>query len=269
MAELSREYLTLLFRGLEEQFNLSELQTLCFHLGVEFEDLAGAGKEDKVRELLLHLKRRGQMGALLEYCAAERPNFSWQPTEPADIQALVEENPLDLTFLQDFLGPVLQKTDEALHQPASATIAKERAFALYEVLGEVELGTEEFVEALRTFAEAVAQAAPHTADAQATLVAASSALMGLLPQVAEALNAVNPQLGIHQHELVQRIERYRRSRMRLLTELETQASTAGEGQAEKLQPLVQRAEANSVMIKEAITQLRVFLAAQFPFKDSF
>lgn len=269
MAEFSQAYMIRLFQAVEEQFNLSEFETLCFHIGVEFENLGGAGKIDKVRELLLHLKRRGQIGTLLEYCAAERPNFSWQPTDPADVQALVEENPLDLTFLQDFLGPALQKTDETLHREPSASVAKELVFALYEVLGEVELGTEEFVEALRAFAEAIAQASPTASEAQATLVAASSSLMDLLPQVAEALNAVNPQLDIHQHELVQRIERYRRSRMRLLTELETQASTIGEGQAEKMHQLVQRAEANSLLIKEATTQLRTFLAAEFPFRESF
>jgi hypothetical protein len=53
-------------RQLVDQFNLAELQDLCFSLEVEFEDLAGSGKSAKARELVLYMQRRGQLDRLVE-----------------------------------------------------------------------------------------------------------------------------------------------------------------------------------------------------------
>lgn len=55
-----------LHRQIVDQFNLEELQGLCFSLEVEFEDLAGSGKSAKARELVRYMQRRGQLDRLVE-----------------------------------------------------------------------------------------------------------------------------------------------------------------------------------------------------------
>jgi Effector-associated domain 7 len=41
-----------------DRFNDSELRTLCFNLGVDYDVLQGSGKSDKARELIIYLDRR-------------------------------------------------------------------------------------------------------------------------------------------------------------------------------------------------------------------
>ena len=83
-ANVSREAL---HRVLVEHFNEEELRTLCFHLSVEYDDLAGRGRSDKARELVKHLARRGQIPALLETIKRQRPDLHQRitnlPTWPA------------------------------------------------------------------------------------------------------------------------------------------------------------------------------------------
>ena len=47
-----REYLSRLRQILSYRFDVGELQTLCFELGVDYDDLPGSGKADKARELV-------------------------------------------------------------------------------------------------------------------------------------------------------------------------------------------------------------------------
>ncbi|MEI6775633.1 MAG: trypsin-like peptidase domain-containing protein [Chloroflexales bacterium] len=58
-------------------FNLGELNTLCFDLGIDYESLPGQGKIDRVRELVAHVKRHGQMSNLLTECRRLRPHVDW------------------------------------------------------------------------------------------------------------------------------------------------------------------------------------------------
>ena len=55
-------------------FDDSELKTLCFDMGVNFDDLEGDAISDKARELVLYLNRVGRCDELLEYCREKRPN---------------------------------------------------------------------------------------------------------------------------------------------------------------------------------------------------
>ncbi len=59
---------------LNELFNDSELRSLCAHLAVDYDTLGGSGKGDKVRELVLHERRRGQLDGLQARIVQERPN---------------------------------------------------------------------------------------------------------------------------------------------------------------------------------------------------
>ena len=55
-----------LYDQLVEQFNLEELQSLCFKLGVDFENLGGTNKSAKARELVLYMQRRGKLDRLYQ-----------------------------------------------------------------------------------------------------------------------------------------------------------------------------------------------------------
>ena len=64
-------------------FNASELRTLCFDLGVEYDDLPGEGRADKARELVAYFERRGRIRELEEHCRRARPDVSpaeWEET---------------------------------------------------------------------------------------------------------------------------------------------------------------------------------------------
>lgn len=62
-----------------KHFDVSELKTLCFDLGVDYESLDGAygGRVDKVRELILYFERRDRVSELIAACARLRPEASW------------------------------------------------------------------------------------------------------------------------------------------------------------------------------------------------
>lgn len=67
----------LLRKALAETFNESELRTLCFDLGVDYDGLPGEGKADKARELVGHFWRRGHLMSLLQMVESLRPDTRW------------------------------------------------------------------------------------------------------------------------------------------------------------------------------------------------
>lgn len=71
-ANVSREAL---HRILLDHFSEEELRTLCFHLSVEYDDLAGRSRADKARELIKHLARREQIPNLLQTVKRQRPDL--------------------------------------------------------------------------------------------------------------------------------------------------------------------------------------------------
>jgi hypothetical protein len=50
---------------LAERFDEGELRTLCFDLGIEYDDLPGKGRADKARELVAYLERRDRIPDLI------------------------------------------------------------------------------------------------------------------------------------------------------------------------------------------------------------
>ncbi len=71
------EQLHPLRKALARHFNLAELNTLCFDLGIDYEELAGATKTEKVTALLDYCERHGRLPALLTHLQAERPQIDW------------------------------------------------------------------------------------------------------------------------------------------------------------------------------------------------
>jgi hypothetical protein len=64
-------------RVLAERFDEGELRTLCFDLGIEYDDLPGEGRADKARELVAYLERRDRIPDLIEIGERIRPDVSW------------------------------------------------------------------------------------------------------------------------------------------------------------------------------------------------
>jgi hypothetical protein len=69
--------------GVIASYNLEELRTVCYDLGVEYEDLSGESKSNKVIALIEYVWRRGRLDALLDYCRQDRPLYPWPALEPA------------------------------------------------------------------------------------------------------------------------------------------------------------------------------------------
>jgi hypothetical protein len=72
-----RRHLTNLRKQLASTMNDDELETLCFDLGVDYENLKGDNKETKARELVLHCDRTSKIIELIGLCRAMRPNVVW------------------------------------------------------------------------------------------------------------------------------------------------------------------------------------------------
>lgn len=65
-------------RLIASRFNDGELRTLCFDLGVDYEDLPGEGKSDKARELVSFLERRNRIPELVEMGKQQRSDIRWE-----------------------------------------------------------------------------------------------------------------------------------------------------------------------------------------------
>ncbi len=63
-----------LYEALVARFDREELRTLCFKLGVDYDDLRGEGREGNARELVKYMSRRtGGLEQLRAAIRAERP----------------------------------------------------------------------------------------------------------------------------------------------------------------------------------------------------
>lgn len=82
-------------RVLVQYFSEEELQTLCYDLRVDYEDLPGESKTQKAISLIINLTRQGRVDQLIDLCSQERPNVPWEDLRTAATQnpQLVEEAP--------------------------------------------------------------------------------------------------------------------------------------------------------------------------------
>lgn len=71
------ELLTQLRQLLAKRFSDGELRTLCFDLGVEYDDLPGQGKADKTRELVTYMNQHDRLADLVRVGQGSRPDVPW------------------------------------------------------------------------------------------------------------------------------------------------------------------------------------------------
>lgn len=67
--------LTQLRKLLIQHYSLDEFRTLCFDLGILYDNLGGDGLVGKVRELLLLIGRQHRFDEFLKHIQAERPDL--------------------------------------------------------------------------------------------------------------------------------------------------------------------------------------------------
>jgi hypothetical protein len=60
-----------------DYFNEDELRDLCFDLSIDYENLPGANKVGKARELIAFVERHGRFQELVEHTQYLRPNITW------------------------------------------------------------------------------------------------------------------------------------------------------------------------------------------------
>ena len=62
---------------IDQHFDLEDMRTLCFDLGLRYDNLRGEDKTAKARELVDLMVRRGRLDELVEMCREERPKVKW------------------------------------------------------------------------------------------------------------------------------------------------------------------------------------------------
>ena len=95
---------------LATEFSKEELQTLCLDLDVDYDDLKGESRADKVRELILYLERRVRLADLINVGKRLRPDLAWDDVvlvSPATPVAQEEEDSEEIKlvpFVDDEMG---------------------------------------------------------------------------------------------------------------------------------------------------------------------
>jgi formylglycine-generating enzyme required for sulfatase activity len=87
-----------LLEAMTETFGEGDLRTLCFELGLDYDDLPAGGRSDKARDLILLCERTGRLDELLTLCRQKRPHIDWgfqnEPAVPAQApQPAPQEGP--------------------------------------------------------------------------------------------------------------------------------------------------------------------------------
>jgi hypothetical protein len=80
-------YLVELRGILDEYFGEEDLKTLCFDLGVEYDDLPALGRAHKARELIVYMGRCGRLAELVKMGIKLRPNAVWREPPPQYLPA--------------------------------------------------------------------------------------------------------------------------------------------------------------------------------------
>ena len=192
---------------------------------------------------------------------------------------------LTLKFLWDFIQPLLtDAAKERLKPKGSAETAKERAFALYGALRYVDGCSDKWVATLNECAETALKISAAGRRTRGGLserwYSIKSQLQDKAHEMSEALAGlerallnVNPQMEIHNGRLVETVTVYHGTRAgvveHVVSLLEKQAGDVSFTDAQTLKQLATESEANHQRVKQAISELRSFLAATFTFKESF
>lgn len=103
------KFLTELLEIINKRFNLEELQIFCYHLGLQFDNLGGDGKQTKAKNLIDNLERHNRLFELIEVGREQRPDISWP-----DFDALTKESIHQRMQLTNPVHWILKHADDSL-----------------------------------------------------------------------------------------------------------------------------------------------------------
>lgn len=93
---VDQTYLTTVYELLRAHFDESELRTLCFYLGIDYESLVGVARPGKARALVQYCQRAGRLADLREIVMRERPRVSWPELPQSPSSGMLPEADTDL-----------------------------------------------------------------------------------------------------------------------------------------------------------------------------
>ena len=96
MGKAARPYYKYLHEKMVQHFDAAEARSLCFGLGIEYDDLQGDGRADKLVSLISHIERRGMIKDFIQEVTKTRPDVLWRQAPP-----IVNPLPLPLQDLAD------------------------------------------------------------------------------------------------------------------------------------------------------------------------
>ena len=106
MANAARPYYKFLHEKMLEHFDAAEARALCFGLGIEYDDLQGEGRADKLVSLISFIERRGMIEGFIKEVTKTRPNVLWKQAPsivnplPLHLQDLADNNHAHVLFYQ-------------------------------------------------------------------------------------------------------------------------------------------------------------------------
>lgn len=138
MATDSARYLSALLAQMDGAFSLEEVKSLCFELGVDFDNLRGETKEGRIRDLIVQIIRRNRLPGLVAALRVQRPDDVWADAPP-DLD-LFGDDPFNTAPLSrlDFepetvrvpAGPFLMGSDEDRPEEAPRHTVELDGFAI-------------------------------------------------------------------------------------------------------------------------------------------
>jgi hypothetical protein len=117
----------LLRQQIAQTFSESELKTICFDLGIDFEELGQGNKTDKIIELIGLMRRRGWLGNLLSAINDARPSLEW-PT----LEILLADEVVTLDLGQTLNQIYEQDQQQAKTKPPNKPILANERWSAFE-----------------------------------------------------------------------------------------------------------------------------------------
>ncbi|MCI0396948.1 MAG: SAVED domain-containing protein [Chloroflexi bacterium] len=126
------DYTTLveLVQKMRDYFDDTELDDLCFQLGIDHEELGSKNKGEKARDLVTYVQRRGRLSELITLVVQLRPKVAWGKwKEIAEVAIMARPN-LAIVVNLASRYPVSLLTDVATYLDANGNL--DANFLLFE-----------------------------------------------------------------------------------------------------------------------------------------